>query len=166
MTRRELIGMGSVGVVALAVAGGYALMNKPAEAPAGGFPVGRSDAEWRTLLTPAAYRVLRRKATEARYSSPLLKEHRQGIFACAGCGRALFRSETKYDSQTGWPSFWEALPGAVATLEDHSLGMSRTEVICSNCGGHLGHLFNDGPKPTGLRYCMNGVAMKFEPAEA
>jgi len=166
MTRRELIGMGSVGVVALAVAGGYALMDKPAEAPAGSFPVHHGDAQWRARLTPAAYRVLRQKGTETPFSSPLLNEHRPGTFACAGCDTALFRSQSKYDSHTGWPSFWQAIPAAVTTRDDSSLGMSRTEVICGTCGGHLGHLFDDGPKPTGLRYCMNGVAMRFQPAEA
>lgn len=166
MTRRELIGMGSVGVVALAIAGRFALTERAPETQAGTFPVRHSDAEWRTLLSPASYNVLRKGATEPRYSSPLLKEHRPGTFACAGCGTALFRSQTKYDSHTGWPSFWQALPGTVTTRDDSSLGMSRTEVLCSTCGGHLGHLFEDGPKPTGLRYCMNGVAMTFEPAKA
>jgi peptide-methionine (R)-S-oxide reductase len=164
MTRRELIGMGCVGVVALAIAGRFALTEQTPETPAGSFPVRYSDAEWRARLSPASYGVLRKGATEARYSSPLLKEHRPGTFACAGCGTALFRSQTKYDSQTGWPSFWEAIPHAVVTRADGSLGMSRTEVLCSTCGGHLGHLFTDGPKPTGLRYCMNGLAMTFEPA--
>ncbi len=165
MTRRELIGMGSVGVVALAIAGRFALTARSPKVPAGSFPVHRSDAEWRAMLSPASYRVLRQGATEARYSSPLLKEHRSGTFTCAGCDSALFSSKAKYDSNTGWPSFWEAQPGAVTTRSDRSLGMSRTEVLCSRCGGHLGHLFKDGPEPTGLRYCMNGVAMEFEPAK-
>jgi peptide-methionine (R)-S-oxide reductase len=166
MTRRELIGMGSVGVVALALGTHFALKERPAETPAGSFPVAHSDAEWRSLLAPASYNVLRKGATEARYSSPLLKEHRAGTFACAGCGAQLFRSETKSDSRTGWPSFWQVLPGAVTTRDDLSLGRLRTEILCATCGGHLGHLFNDGPKPTGLRYCMNGVAMTFQPAKA
>ena len=108
--------------------------------------------------------VLREGGTEPPFSSGLLSEHRQGIFACAGCGRELFQSRTKFDSHTGWPSFWQVLPGAAIEREDDSLAMSRTEVLCAACGGHLGHLFKDGPQPTGLRYCMNGVAMTFRPA--
>jgi peptide-methionine (R)-S-oxide reductase len=127
--------------------------------------VTRSDAEWRQRLTPAQYAVLRQRSTELPFSSPLLKEHRAGIFACAGCGRDLFSSETKFDSGTGWPSFWAPLhERAVSTSRDTSLGEIRIEVHCADCGGHLGHLFNDGPPVTGLRYCMNGVAMSFKPA--
>ena len=166
MTRRELIGMGSVGAVAVAIAGRFALMHGTAEASRGNFPVQHSDAQWRALLAPASYHVLREGATETPFTSPLLAEHRPGVFACAGCGKALFRSENKFDSHTGWPSFWQALPGAVTRRDDNSLAMSRTEVLCANCGGHLGHVFEDGPKPTGLRYCMNGVAMTFRPATA
>jgi len=166
MTRRELIGMGSVGVVAIAVAGRFAVLGTRSPPQAGSFPVHHSDAQWRAMLSPASYRVLRQGATERPFSSALLSEHRQGVFACAGCDRALFRSQTKFDSHTGWPSFWEALPGAVTRRDDASLAMSRTEILCADCGGHLGHVFNDGPKPTGLRYCMNGVAMAFRPARA
>ena len=129
-----------------------------------GYEVAKSDAEWKKLLSPAAYDVLRHEGTEAPFSSPLDNEHRKGIFACAGCGLDLYSSDTKFDSGTGWPSFFGPLPGAVVTLEDNSLMMSRTEVKCRRCGGHLGHVFDDGPRPTGLRYCMNGVAMIFKPA--
>jgi peptide-methionine (R)-S-oxide reductase len=123
-----------------------------------------SDAQWRARLTPAAYQVLRHEDTEAPYSSPLLNEHRAGIFACAGCNLSAFDAHTKFDSHTGWPSFYRALPNAVETKSDSSLpGEDRTEVHCSRCGGHLGHVFNDGPPPTGLRYCMNGVALVFHP---
>ena len=128
------------------------------------YEVTKSDAEWKGQLSPAAYDVLRHEGTEAPFSSPLNKEHRKGIFACAGCDLNLYSSDTKFDSGTGWPSFWKPLPGAVDTKADHSLMMERTAVMCHRCGGHLGHVFDDGPKPTGLRYCMNGVAMTFKPA--
>lgn len=130
------------------------------------FAVTHSDAEWKKLLTADQYSVLREAATEYPFSSPLLHEERKGNFACAGCQQDAFSSKTKFDSGTGWPSFWAPLDGAVGTTEDHSYGMVRTAVHCSRCGGHLGHLFNDGPKPTGLRYCMNGVAMTFHGASA
>jgi peptide-methionine (R)-S-oxide reductase len=126
--------------------------------------VNKSDAEWKKLLSPAAYDVLRHQGTEVPFTSPLNKEHRKGIFACAGCALDLYSSDTKFDSGTGWPSFFRPLPNAVVTSQDHSLFMERTEVHCRRCGGHLGHVFEDGPKPTGLRYCMNGVAMTFKPA--
>ncbi len=115
------------------------------------------------LLTPAQYEVLREAGTEAPESSPLLNEHRRGTFACAGCSLSVYSSAAKFDSGTGWPSFYALMPRAVATSDDVSLGMDRTEVHCSRCGGHLGHVFDDGPKPTGLRYCMNGVALAFRP---
>ncbi len=130
-------------------------------APDNQFAVTHTDAEWRDLLTPYEYNVLRRAGTEAPYSSPLNDEHRRGVFSCAGCAQHLYSSNTKFDSGTGWPSFWKALDNAVLERPDTSSGMVRTEVLCSRCGGHLGHVFNDGPQPTGLRYCMNGVAMIF-----
>jgi peptide-methionine (R)-S-oxide reductase len=135
----------------------------PGEAEAA-YPYVLSDAEWRRKLSPWAYKVLRQQATEYPYSSPLNKEHRKGVFSCAGCGQPLFRSSTKFNSGTGWPSFYKPMPGAVGTDKDFALGYARTEVHCSRCGGHLGHVFDDGPVPTGLRYCMNGVAMTFTPA--
>ena len=134
--------------------------------PAFGYEVSKSDAEWKKQLSPEAYDVLRHQGTEPPFTSPLNKEHRKGIFACAGCALDLYSSDTKFDSGTGWPSFFRPLPHAVVTSQDHSLFMERTEVHCSRCGGHLGHVFDDGPKPTGLRYCMNGVALVFKPAGA
>jgi peptide-methionine (R)-S-oxide reductase len=128
------------------------------------FEVTHSDAEWRKLLTPVQYAVLRQADTERPFTSELLHETRRGIFGCAGCARDLFSSETKFDSGTGWPSFWTPLDHAVGTIADSSFGMTRTAVPCARCGGHLGHVFDDGPKPTGLRYCMNGVALTFKPA--
>jgi peptide-methionine (R)-S-oxide reductase len=128
------------------------------------FAVNHTPAEWRKILGPQRYAVLREAATEHAFSSPLLNEHRKGIFVCAGCALPLFSSATKFESGTGWPSFWKALPNAVVTRADRSLMMERTEVLCARCGGHLGHLFDDGPKPTGLRYCMNGLALNFRPA--
>jgi peptide-methionine (R)-S-oxide reductase len=128
------------------------------------FEVQRSDEEWRRLLNGPAYYVLRQHGTERPYSSPLNAEKRAGAYHCAGCDLPLFESETKFESGTGWPSFYRPLPDAVRTRTDRSLLMTRTEVHCRRCGGHLGHVFEDGPKPTGLRYCMNGVALRFEPA--
>ena len=128
------------------------------------YPVQKTDAQWRASLPGPAYQVLRKAATEAPYTSPLNSEHREGVFACLGCGQPLYSSKTKFDSGTGWPSFYQPISRqAVQTTTDTSLFMARTEVHCARCGGHLGHVFNDGPAPTGLRYCMNGVAMKFTP---
>jgi peptide-methionine (R)-S-oxide reductase len=123
----------------------------------------KSDAEWKTTLDPDQYAVLRECGTEPRFSSSLNVEKRDGQFKCAGCGAPLFSSDTKYDSGSGWPSFYDALPGAVRTRTDSSHGMERTEVTCAACDGHLGHVFPDGPRPTGQRYCMNGIALAFEP---
>ena len=123
-----------------------------------------SDAEWKKRLSPLQYRVLREAATERPFTSPLDKEKRAGTFVCAGCALPVYSSKTKYDSKTGWPSFWAPLKGGIATSTDYDLGYARTEVHCKRCGGHLGHVFNDGPKPTGKRYCMNGAAMTFRPA--
>ena len=161
LTRRAMLGAGAA-ALALAVAG----RRSPGRAEAGAFAVTRTDAEWRAQLTPAQYQVLRHEGTEAPFTSPLLDEHRKGTFACAGCALPLFASETKFESGTGWPSFWAPLDGAVGTSRDTTFGMVRTAVFCSRCGGHLGHVFEDGPPPTGLRYCMNGVALAFAPTAA
>jgi peptide-methionine (R)-S-oxide reductase len=129
------------------------------------FPVEKTEAEWRAQLSPEAFRVLRQHGTERAGTSPLNLEKRAGTFLCAGCGTPLFTSDTKFDSGTGWPSFWAPIEGAVATQTDRSFFMTRTEVHCATCGGHLGHVFPDGPRPTGLRYCMNGAALIFQPKE-
>jgi peptide-methionine (R)-S-oxide reductase len=128
------------------------------------FEVTHTVEEWKKLLTPNQFKVLREAATERPFTSPLNDEHRQGVFSCAGCDLDLYSSDTKFDSGTGWPSFWKPLDNAIGTTRDASLGMVRTAVHCRRCGGHLGHVFDDGPKPTGLRYCMNGLAMKFRAA--
>ena len=165
MTRRT-VGTGIVGTAAASF-GLSKLFGGESEAKeAKAFPVSLSDSEWKKKLTAEQFYVLRKHGTERAGTSPLDKEHRNGVFACAGCDQDLFASQTKYDSRTGWPSFYEPLPGKVGTSEDNTLFATRTEVHCSNCGGHLGHVFDDGPKPTGKRYCMNGVAMTFKPAQA
>lgn len=159
--RRAMIATGGAALI-----GGFAFFGgkRSAEARKGDFDIRLTEAEWRKRLTPAQYAVLREERTERAGSSPLDKERRKGIYACAGCGLPLYPSATKYDSGTGWPSFWKPLPNAVGTRPDNILFIRRTEVHCRRCGGHLGHVFKDGPKPTGLRYCMNGDAMKFIPA--
>ena len=154
-TRRELLRtilIGSAGVLI------------PLRATAERFEVTRTDAEWRKLLSPEAYDVMRHQGTEPPWSSRLEYEHRKGTYSCAGCNLPLFASETKFESGTGWPSFYRPLPHAIETSVDNSLFEERTEVHCRRCGSHLGHVFDDGPKPTGLRYCMDGVALKFTPA--
>jgi peptide-methionine (R)-S-oxide reductase len=130
----------------------------------GTFPFTLTDAEWKVRLEPLAYSVLRHEDTEFPYTSPLNDEKRAGLFRCAGCDQVLFDASTKYDSRTGWPSFWDFVAGSLGTREDRTLGMVRIEVHCANCGGHQGHVFPDGPQPTGLRYCINGAALRFEPS--
>ena len=152
--RRTLLTVAGLGVLTAACG------SAPAEAKQN-FEFNLPDAEWKKRLSPAAYNVLRHEGTERPGSSPLNKEHRAGIFACGGCALPLFSSTTKFESGTGWPSFYAPLANAVVTKTDRTLGMARTEVRCRRCGGHLGHVFDDGPKPTGKRYCMNGVAMTF-----
>lgn len=128
------------------------------------YPVEKSSEEWRGELTEEQFRVLREHGTERAGTSPLNDEHRPGVFRCRGCGQPLFEASTKFESGSGWPSFFKAVDGAVATSEDRSHSMRRTEIHCARCGGHLGHVFPDGPAPTGLRYCTNGLALKFQPA--
>jgi peptide-methionine (R)-S-oxide reductase len=164
LTRRHVLWAGAS---ALAIYVANRIFGQPSASQAAStFEVAHSDAEWHALLTPAQYSVLRLQGTERPFSSPLDYEERPGTFACAGCDLPLFSSTTKYDSRTGWPSFWQPLADAIGTSDDTFLAMKRTEVHCRRCGGHLGHVFNDGPPPTGLRYCMNGVAMTFKPAAA
>lgn len=163
LTRRKLLGMSALGAASglLGLTACSRAAPVAAAEPTRTFEVMRTDAQWQQQLTPAQYSVLRRKGTERPYSSPLNKEHRKGTFTCAGCALPLFSSSTKFDSGTGWPSFWAPLHDAVGEDRDTSYGMVRVEAHCRRCGGHLGHVFDDGPRPTGLRYCMNGVAMNF-----
>lgn len=159
LTRRRLFAL--AGTAAAAVTFGCTSAESEA---AQRFEFTLTDAEWRKRLTPAQYRVLRQAGTERAFTSPLDKEKRTGIFACAGCGLPLFSSRAKFDSGTGWPSFTAPLKDAVRIRTDYKIGVPRTEVICRRCGSHLGHVFDDGPRPTGKRYCMNGLAMTFKPA--
>ena len=162
LDRRFFLGLSGTaaigGMLALATGG------TSSSASAANFEVRRSDADWRRRLGPNRYRILRQEGTERPFSSPLLKEKRRGIFACAGCGLPLFSSAAKYDSGTGWPSFWKSLPNAIGTSRDTAFGMVRVEEHCRRCGGHLGHIFDDGPKPTGKRHCINGLSLVFKPA--
>ena len=160
LPRRDLLRWLSAGA-ALTVLGACG-----SAANANAYPVRFADAEWRKRLTAKQYAILREAGTERPFSSALLNEHRKGTFVCAADNNPVFASTTKFDSGTGWPSFWAPLPGGVATTTDFSAGFPRTEVHCTRCGGHLGHVFNDGPKPTGRRYCMNGLAMTFKPGNA
>jgi peptide-methionine (R)-S-oxide reductase len=168
--RQFLAASGGLGAAALVIgvlpkfAASTALVSDASAAEA--FEVTHSDSEWRAMLSPEQYEILREEGTERAYSSPLNNEHREGMFVCAGCNLPLFSSSTKFDSGTGWPSFWAPLDNAVGTRQDRSLGVVREEVHCRRCGGHLGHVFDDGPKPTGLRYCMNGLALTFVPQAA
>ena len=155
--RRALLAGGSAAVAAAL------LLGRSSDAVAARFAVTKSDADWRQQLGPQRYRILRQAGTERPFSSPLDKEKRRGRYLCAGCANPLFSSATKFDSGTGWPSFYRALPKAVVTRGPRS-AFFGTEILCARCGGHLGHVFNDGPKPTGLRYCMNGLALRFQPA--
>jgi peptide-methionine (R)-S-oxide reductase len=164
-TRRNVLLGAAFGVLAGAGALTAFTATGAPSGPSNTFQVNHTDDEWHHILSPAAYDVLRNAGTEQPYSSPLNDEHRSGTFTCAGCGQALFSSATKFDSGTGWPSFYKPVAdNAIVGRPDNSMGMERTEILCSGCGGHLGHVFDDGPPPTGLRFCMNGVAMGFKPA--
>jgi peptide-methionine (R)-S-oxide reductase len=162
ITRRDFVRSGAAGLAVLCTE----LLPDIRTLAAGQYEVTHTDAEWRKLLTRDQYAVLRHEATEPPFTSSLLHEKRRGTYACAGCALEVFSSDTKFDSGTGWPSFWAPLDKAVGTTRDTSLGMVRTAVHCRRCGGHLGHVFDDGPKPTGLRYCINGVALTFKAAQA
>ena len=160
LTRRQALYASAAGLATLVIG---RLASPHAAKATTNYEVTHTDAEWHKLLTPAQYDVLRQEGTERPFTSELLKEHRDGTFACAGCDLPLFASETKFESGTGWPSFYQPLDNAVGKTEDRTFGMLRTEIHCRRCGGHLGHVFNDGPKPTGLRYCMDGFALLFHP---
>lgn len=160
MVSRRIFSLATASTVATALLSRHVAAS---DSPKGAFPVQKSDEEWQKELTKEQYQVLRQHGTERAFTSPLDKTYSPGAYRCAGCGHLLFTSETKYDSGSGWPSFFKPVENAVGTKTDRSFFMTRTEVHCANCGGHLGHVFPDGPQPTGLRYCMNGVALKFEP---
>jgi len=162
MNRRRLLT--TAGLFALGSAAGLRL-RAPAQAGTGDFEITRSEAEWRAMLSDLEYEVMREEGTERAFTSPLNDIKSPGMFHCKGCDQALYASEHKYDSGTGWPSFWEAQPGAIGTKEDRKFFMVRTECHCSRCGSHLGHIFDDGPPPTGKRHCINGVSLVFRPAD-
>jgi len=165
MTKRQFLlsgaSLAALAALGVGLGGGFA----EAENAGKVFEVTKTEEEWRATLTPEQYSVLREEGTERAGTSELLQEHRKGVFACAGCDLPVYASETKFESGTGWPSFWAAIEGAVGTAEDTTLFMTRTELHCNRCGGHLGHVFDDGPPPTGMRHCINGVALVFHPAE-
>ncbi|WP_420243182.1 peptide-methionine (R)-S-oxide reductase MsrB [Roseiterribacter gracilis] len=163
MDRREFL-TGTAAIAVLATIGG-SMFGSAKAAEGEKFEITKSDAEWKQILSPAAYNVLREHGTERAGTSPLNAEKRKGLFHCAGCDLPVYSSDTKFESGTGWPSFWAPLQNAVGTSTDKKFFMTRTEVHCRRCGGHLGHVFDDGPAPTGKRYCMNGVAMTFKPGE-
>ena len=160
MNRRDVL----IGGVCVAAAVAVPAFLRSSKAAAETFEITHSEDEWRRLLTPAQFQVLRKHGTERPFTSPLNDEHRTGVFSCSACDLPLYKSETKFDSGTGWPSFYAPIENAVGTSNDYSMIIPRTEVHCRRCGGHLGHVFDDGPPPTGKRYCMNGVALKFVPA--
>ena len=164
LTRRSLL-LGGAGLAGLFAVTGTAMSGTRQKAAAETFEVTKTDAQWRAQLGEAAYKVLRHEDTEPAFTSPLNHEKRAGTFLCAGCDLPLFSSKTKFDSGTGWPSFWKPLENAVRTKPDFAYGWVRTEVHCRRCGGHLGHVFKDGPPPTGLRYCMNGLSLSFAPGK-
>ena len=158
ISKRQLLSLSGIAAISLGFGFGREVSAKTR------FEITKTEAQWRKLLSSGAYNVLRREDTERPFTSPLNNEKRKGTYACAGCAKPLFSSTTKFESGTGWPSFYQPLTGGIGTKTDYKIGLPRTEVHCARCGGHLGHVFNDGPKPTSKRYCMNGVAMKFIPA--
>ena len=166
MTKRNFLASGASVAALAGIAATFGLTRARSAAPSQSFEITRTDAEWRAMLSPEQYAVLREHDTERPGTSPLLEEKRTGTYNCAGCDLAVYPSNTKFESGTGWPSFWAALDGAVGTQDDTKFFMTRTEVHCGRCGGHLGHIFDDGPPPTGKRHCLNGVALNFRPATA
>lgn len=166
MNRRSFISAATTAIVGLASTTALWRVSRPLPAHAESFEVTKTEADWRAVLSDAQYAILREESTERAGTSPLNGEKRPGVFHCAGCDLPVYSSKAKYDSGTGWPSFWESLPDAVRTKEDNSFFSTRTEVHCRRCGGHFGHIFDDGPPPTGKRHCLNGLALTFKPANA